>query len=84
MMLPSVTLANGRPRAQCYFTKFEHLDAADTGPEKQDLTKLSQEETESLRSVYSWRNCLLVKAPSTERTPGPDGFTAKPARSIIW
>ena len=56
----------------------ENLEEMDNFLEKYNLPRLTEEETENLnRQVTSHKNELVIKNPSKNKTPRPDGFTAE-------
>ena len=59
-VLPGSHWTVTRYHAQRYFSQFEHLEEADTRPEKHN--KLTQEETESLDSLHRWREQRAVQS----------------------
>ena len=63
---------------QPYASKMDNLEEMDTFLEKYNLPKLNQEETDNLNSpITSTKIKTVVKNLSKNKSPGPDGFTAK-------
>ena len=56
----------------------DNLEEMDEFLEKYNLPKLNQEEEENLnRTIISMEVEIVIKNLPTNRSPGPDGFTAE-------
>ena len=63
---------------QQYTNKMDNLEEMDKFLEKNNLPKLNQEEIENLnRPITSMELETVVKTLPTNKSPGPDGFTAE-------
>ena len=63
---------------QLYDNKMDNLEEMDKSLEMYNLPKLSQEETENLnRLITSTEIETVIKNLPTNKSPGPDGFTAE-------
>ena len=63
---------------QLYANKMDNLEEMDKFLEKYNFTKLNQEEIENLnRPITSTELETVIRNLPTDKTPGPDGFTAE-------
>ena len=63
---------------QLYANKLDNLEEMDIFLEKYNLPKLNQEETENLnRPITSTEIETIIRNFPTNKSPGPDGFTAE-------
>ena len=63
---------------QLYANKMDNLEEMDRFSEKYNLPKLNQEEIENLnRPITSTELETVIKNLPTNKSPGPDGFTAE-------
>ena len=63
---------------QLQANKMDNLEEVDKFLEKHNLLRLSQEEIENInRPVISTEIETVIKNISTNKRPGPDGFTGK-------
>ena len=63
---------------QLYTNKMDNLEEMDKFLEKNNLPKLNQEEIENLnRPITSMELETVVKTLPTNKSPGPDSFTAE-------
>ena len=63
---------------QLYAPKLDNLEQMDKFLEKYNLPKLNQEEIETLnRPITSTEIKTVIKNLPTNKSPGPDGFTAE-------
>ena len=63
---------------QLYANKMDNLEEMDKFLEKYNFPKLSQEEIEDLnRPITSTEIKVVIRNLLTNKSPGPDGFTAE-------
>ena len=63
---------------QLYANKMDNLEEMDKFLEKYNFTKLNQEEIENLnRPITSTELETVIRNLPTDKSPGPDGFTAE-------
>ena len=63
---------------QLYANKMDNLEEMNEFLEEHNLTKLNQEATENLnRPITSTEIETVIKNLPTNKSPGPDGFTAE-------
>ena len=63
---------------QLYANKMDNLEEMDKFLEKYNFPKLNQEETENLnRTITSTEIKTVIRNLPTNKSPGPDGFTAE-------
>ena len=68
---------------ELYARKFENLDEMDKFLEKYKLSKLNEEEAQSLnRPVMTDEIETVIKKLPTHKSPGPDGFTGEFYKAI--
>ena len=62
---------------QLYANKMDNLEEMDRFLEKNNLPRLNQEETENInRLLISTEIETVIKNLPTNKSPGPDGYTA--------
>ena len=67
-----------RTYEQLYTNKMDNLEETDKFLEKYNLPKLNQEETENMnRPIPNTEVETLIKNLSTNKSPGPEGFTGE-------
>ena len=62
---------------QLYDNKMDNLEEMDEFLEKYNFPKLNQEEIENLRLITSTDFKTVIRNLLTNKSPGPDGFTAE-------
>ena len=63
---------------QLHTNKMDNLEEMDTFLEKDNFPKWNQEETENLnRPITSTEIKIVIRNLPTNKSPGPDGFTAE-------
>ena len=63
---------------QLYANKMDNLEEMDTFLEKNDLPRLNQEEIENInRPITSTEIETVIKNLTTNKSPGPNGFTGE-------
>ena len=63
---------------QLYGKKLDNIEEMDNFPEKYNLSKLTQEETENPNRPNTSKEIeLVIKKLTKNKTPRPDGFNAK-------
>ena len=68
---------------QLYANKMDNLEEMDKFIEKHNLLRLNQEEIENMnRPITSTEIETVIKNLPTNKSPGPDGFTANSIKHL--